>query len=58
MIELLLIIIYSRYYPLWNLSITVLSLKGVLEDGKKKGYLNCLRPRLLSDVRLLGAVGT
>jgi len=36
-------------------SVTVLSLKGVLNNGR---YLNRLRPRLLSDVRLLDAIGS
>jgi len=50
---------HSRYYPLWNVeSITILSLKGASYGGRRKGYLNRLRPQLLSDVQLLGAIGT
>ena len=55
MIELLSIIIYLRYCPLWNMcSITVLSLKRILVSERKNGYLlNRLKPQLLINVRLL-----
>jgi len=34
----------------------VLSLKGASNGGRRKGYLNRLRPELLNDVGLLGAI--
>jgi len=43
---------FPMYCLLW--SVMILSLKGVSEGGGRKEYLNCVWPRLLSDVRLIG----
>ena len=36
----------------------VFTLKVISNGEKRKAYLNCLESRLLSDVRLLGVIGT